>query len=725
MGNATQRAVLDLFEAWLEAPPDRRDADLAAQLHDRPAMLAAIHRLIAAQDRAGLLPTEPPTPTAMRPPLPPPDRVGAYRLVRPIGSGGMGLVFEGERDDGVYTRSVAIKLIRRGLFSARAAAQFAAERQMLARLRHPHIAQLFDGGVTPEGESFIVMELITGLSITDHCRRLDGHLDRRARIALMRDVCDAVQFAHQQLIVHADIKPNNIVVDADYGVKLLDFGIARMIGDPDDDAPRAQTPAFSSPQQAAGAAPTPADDIFALGRVIIALTDDAPVDHELDAVINCATAPLPNDRYGTASALSADLERWLLARPVKALPNSQRRTARMFVRRHWLGVGTAALALLALVAAATISTTLYLRAETARRQAEVRFGEVRQLSGYLLTDVTGALQRFPGTSALRHDLADRGRIYLETLARIPGAPLDMRLEVARGYATTASILGQPGLQSLGDPRAAKRDLAIAEPQLRRLLAETHGRSDVALAMAQALTTHAAIAHVTDNNPRLGARLFEQACDLARPAAAARPADANAYLALFRCQLGLANLYDYEGRYAEIVAPLDAAVATLNRLDTAVPATAADAVDRALGRGNALILRGDTHYYTSGKGSGLPWYRAAVDALAAAQARYPDGRLLERLAWAEYCVGSVLRELGAPTAALVAVEKGVVAADLMTIFETSPRAGRMATILHMERATTLGALRRFGPAITEAQATMVRIRDLARRYPDDYEAARWG
>lgn len=722
MGDDTQLAALDLFEAWLEAPADRRDHDLAAQTRDQPGLLAAVQRLIRAETRAGMLPTEPPEPGEPIAETPPPERVGVYRLIRLIGSGGMGLVYRGERDDGVYTRTVAVKLIRRSLFSGRAAAQFAEERQILAKLRHPHIAQLFDGGVTPDGESYIVMELIAGLAITDHC---DGHgLDRRERMRLMRDVCDAVQFAHQQLIVHADIKPSNIVIDDDYGVKLLDFGIARMIDAvPDADAPRAQTPAFASPQQAAGAAPTPADDIFALGRVIDALTLEAPVNRELAAVIACATAPLPQDRYGTASALSADIERWLQGQPVRALHASRRRTAAMFVRRHWLGVGVATVAVLALVAAVVISTTLYLRAEAARRQSEARFAEVRQLSGYLLTDVTDALQHFPGTSALRHDLADRGRSYLETLSRVPGAPLDMRLEVARGYATTADILGQPGLQSLGNPRAAKRDLAIAEPRLRQLLAETHGRADVALALAQALTTHAAIVHVTDNNPRLGAQLFEQACALASPVVVAEPRNAAAYTAQFRCRLGLASLYDYEGRYADIVPPLDAAFATLRAFDAAVPVTPNDAVDRAMGRGNALILRGDTQYYTVSKASSLPWYRAAVATFADAQAKYPDGRLLERLAWADYNVGSVFGELNQSREYLEMIEKGLATANLMLTFEKSPRAWRMVTMLRMQRAVALGSVRRFPEAIKEAEAAIQTIRSLAQRRPDDFEAAR--
>ncbi|MGI4880220.1 MAG: serine/threonine-protein kinase [Janthinobacterium lividum] len=463
--DAVERDALDIFETWLDAPPATRDADLAQQLGDRPSVLAQVSRLIAAQANNPMLPTEPPAPTDRIFARPPPERVGAYRLIEEIGQGGMGLVFRGERDDGVFSHTVAVKLIRRSLFSGTATAQFASERQILARLRHPHIAQLFDGGVTSDGESYIVMELIEGRSITEHCDAVG--LGVRRRIELMRDVCDAVQFAHQHLIVHADIKPSNVIIDDRYGVKLLDFGIARMIdvslteaADRSPTGARAQTPAFASPQQATGARATPADDVFSLGRLLAALLDDrAAVPAELAAVVAHATAVDPAARYATASALSADLTRWLAGRPVSALPATRWRTATMFVRRNWLAVGSAVLAVAALIATAVVTTTLYVRAEHERGLAEQRVGEVRQLASYLLNDVTGQLQRFPGTSQLRSDLAGRGRSYLETLSRVKGAPLDMRFEVARGYATTARILGQPTVQNLGNPRAAKRDLA--------------------------------------------------------------------------------------------------------------------------------------------------------------------------------------------------------------------------------------------------------------------------
>ena len=462
------RLALDAFDAWLDDRPAARDDNLTLRLGDRPYLLDRVRRLIRSHGHAAALPTEPPVPA---PPVEPrawPDRIGPYRIAAIIGEGGMGRVFRGERDDGLFDHAVAIKLIRRTLFAGAAADQFAVERQILARLRHPHIAQLFDGGVTLDGDPYIVMELIDGVAIDDHCAAVRP--DRRARLALVRDVCAAVQFAHQNLIVHADIKPGNIIIDPRHGVKLVDFGIARLL-DAAAAAPSAasRTPGFASPARLAGVAAVPADDVFALGQVTAELIDDGtPVPHQLAAVVARATARDPAVRYPTVEAFAADLDRWLRGMPVKALPAPLSLVGGMFVRRHpFASVATLAAAV-GLMVATLVTTTLYVRAETARHSAERRFDEVRALSRYLLTDLTDRLEGVVGTTELRHDLAAKGRGYLEALGSVPDAPRDVRLEVARGYVTTGRIAGQPGLQSLGDPVAAKRDLARAETILDRL-----------------------------------------------------------------------------------------------------------------------------------------------------------------------------------------------------------------------------------------------------------------
>jgi serine/threonine-protein kinase len=390
----------------------------------------------------------------------------------------------------------------------------------------------------------------------------------------------------------------------------------------------------------------------------------------------------------------------------------------MFVRRRWLGVGLSAFAVLALIGATAITSLLYVRAETARRQSERRFAETRQLSRYLLIDVTDTLQHFPGTSRLRHDIALRGRSYLETLSRVPGAPLDMQLEVAQGYTRTGTILGQPGLQSLGDPRLAKRDLAVAETSLRRLMVEAHDRPDVALALADALSTRAAIAHVTDNDAAGGARLFREACALAQGVVAQQPRNGKARLAQARCLAGLANIDDYEGRFPAMKALLEASFAALRHVPDG-----ADDVGRAMALGNAYNLAGDYFYYTNRHAASLPMYARAVDVLERARTRDPDVRLLERVAWADYNYAGTLDVLNRDQEALAVVDKGVAAADLMLYFEKSPRAHHIDNGLHGQRSVILSALKRFPEAIAEGEAALAAFRVAAAAAPDDFEAAR--
>ena len=663
MTTGSDRAALDAFAAWLDDPTLVRDARLADRLRDAPDLAAPVARLIRAHGDAAMLPTEPPVPAAPVAARAWPARVGPYRLVAMIGEGGMGAVFRGERDDGLFTQTVAIKLIRRTLFAATAADQFGIERQILARLRHPHIAQLFDGGVTVDGDPFIVMELIDGTAIGDHCAARG--LDRRGRVALLRDVCAAVQFAHQNLIVHADIKPGNILIDPRHGVKLLDFGIARLLdggpGAPDG----ARTPDYGSPARLAGVAAVPADDVFALGRVTAELLDDGtPLPAQLAGIVARATAPDPVDRYPSVEAFAADLDRWQRGQPVRALPAPPARVAAMFIRRHPAASAATAAAVAGLLLAVGVTTHLYVRAETARASAERRFDEVRQLSRYLLTDLTDQLQGFAGTAGLRHDLAAKGRTYLEALDRVPDAPRDVRLEVARGYVTTARIAGQPGLQSLGDPVGAKRDLARAEAILDGMGSAAHNPA-ADLTRADLLTTRAGIVHVLDNHAAAALPLYAAACRLADRAAGGQPTAATA-LARARCLLGIANIGDYEAHYDAMRAPLAGVLAALDFAPGIDPVTA-----RQL-RGNTLILSGDVDYYSGDKLRALADYRAAADTLATGSATSAaDARLLDRGAWADYNVASTLDDIGRHAEALAAVDRGVAHADLVLSLREKP------------------------------------------------------
>jgi len=237
---------------------------------------------------------------------PAPESLGPYRILGLLGRGGMGDVYLGERSDGVFDRKVAIKLLRRGMDSDEVLARFSRERRILARLEHPHIARLLDGGASPDGRPYFVMELVDGEPITRYCRSKSAGIDERLRLVL--DACDAVSTAHRSLVVHRDLKPSNVLVTRDGEVKLLDFGIAKLLGPDDGERSDAETraglrlltPAYAAPEQVRGEPVTTATDVWALGALLYELL----------------TGGLPHRREGLSAAeLSAAADADSVARP--------------------------------------------------------------------------------------------------------------------------------------------------------------------------------------------------------------------------------------------------------------------------------------------------------------------------------------------------------------------------------------------------------------------------
>lgn len=703
-----ERRVLEVFEEALTWHSGQRDAELARRFPDEPDLTAAVRRLISADERADLLPTQPPEPVSPFE-IAPPERVGAYRLVELIGKGGMGQVYRGERVEGGFDQSVAIKLMRGGLFSASAAEQFALERRILARLRHPHITQLFDGGLTPDGLSYIVMERVEGLPITEHSDAAGLSLRDRARLFLQ--VCAAVEHAHANGVVHADIKPSNVVVDRGVGVKVLDFGIAALIDAARQDAlPRAHTARYASPEQQAGEPATPGDDVFALGRLLEDLAQPTRPDPELSAVIAQATAARRKDRYATARDLAADVDRWLGRYPVQARRASPRRSALFFARRHPWALGSAGAAALSLVVALAVTTTLYIRSEE-------RLAQVRGLSTYLLDDVAQALLRSPGTAQLRLQVAHRGRSYLEDL----GAPIwrpDIRLEVARGYSSTGEALTQVGGHAVGNVVAGKADLARAEAELRRLLARSPGDQAAELTLVRTLNARAAVLQNIQNDAVGASKVYAEACRRAERLLARRLRDPDAHFARLDCLSGQANLLNYEGRFAAMPPILDKLIAG----HRALPA-GADPDRAALGLAKAYNLLGDARYFLDSPAAALPVYRQAAAVLDQAQARRRDVRILDTLAFTQFNIASTLQEMGRAREELAAIQRGVEVSAILGSFETSPRARHVDNIVRMQLAVALSDNGRHDEAIAAAVAGVEARRAAARAQPGDYNVAR--
>jgi len=286
--------------------------------------------------------------------LQPGDVLGAWKLERQIAQGGMGSVFLAQRCDGHFEQSVAIKFLR-GIASAEALAYLAQERQILARLTHPNIARLLDGGATPRGQPYLVMEHIDGVAIDAYCRARP--LPLRVLLSLFRTVCAAVGAAHQHLIVHCDLKPANILVTADGRPLLLDFGIAQMLDAAVTDgdagtAHRAHTPRYASPEQRDGQALSTATDVYSLGMLLTELLLDrqggagmlAPgriADRELRAIARKATCDDPGLRYPSVDALAQDLQHYQDREPVQARGASLAYRLRKLVQRRWTWIGVA------------------------------------------------------------------------------------------------------------------------------------------------------------------------------------------------------------------------------------------------------------------------------------------------------------------------------------------------------------------------------------------------
>lgn len=469
----------ELFDAAVALAPEARarflddecatDAELRAELEGLLAADAQAHDPLAASVAQGTAEHfDDAAPWLGR-------RIGNYRILRELGRGGMGSVFLAERADAEYESRVAIKLIR-GFPTPAALERLRRERQLLAGLVHPHIARLLDGGTTDEGQPYLVMEHVDGMLLAQW---LDANRPTLAqRLRLFQQLCAAVHFAHQNLIVHSDLKPANVMVRSDGTPALLDFGIARLNA-PDARGERvtelrAFTPEYASPEQLRGVAVTTASDVYALGLILYELLcgkvyksggsaeswrlarpgrivrgakqdwlrADAPrIDGDLEHVVRRALDEDPARRYPSAAALADDIERYFDGRVLAAGPDRIGYRIAKFVRRHRLGVGIAALALAAIVIAASwlaVERTRALRAEAQARTEAHTANEVTDFLVGLFQDADP--QRTRGNDVSAHELLDQAR------ARLDAAPIAQTQVQARLLTTLGEIyisIGQP------------------------------------------------------------------------------------------------------------------------------------------------------------------------------------------------------------------------------------------------------------------------------------------
>ena len=341
----------DDFERLRALSADAREAALAALPMDEDER-ATLRRLLDADTDADDPLARVLAAGATRLAQPRDDRFGPYRLIRELGSGGMGTVFLAERVDGGFAQAVAIKLLR-GFPTAEGLRRLRRERQILATLDHPHIARLLDGGETSDGQPWLALEHVDGLPLFDYAAQHAPRL--RERLALFDAMLDAVAHAHQRLVIHRDLKPANVLVNAAGEVKLLDFGIARLVdvdtADARDTSTRVFTLGYASPEQRDGRAVTTASDIYSLGVLLrelvggssrpLATLPALPLDAELAGIIAKASDDDPARRYASAGEFRDDLDRYRSGRPVRAARLTRAYRLRKFVSRHRIGVGAA------------------------------------------------------------------------------------------------------------------------------------------------------------------------------------------------------------------------------------------------------------------------------------------------------------------------------------------------------------------------------------------------
>ena len=456
------------------------------------------------------------------------DRVGPYRVVREVGRGGMGRVYLASRADGQFEQTVALKAIKRGMDSEAVLRRFHQERQILARLQHPAIARLLGGGVADDGRPYFAMEYVQGTTIRAHCDQHGLSVDRR--LALFEQVCDAVAYAHRNLVVHRDLKPSNILVTPEGQVKLLDFGIARLL-DTDDPAitvadARPMTLDYAAPEQVRGGAVTTATDVYALGVLLYELlagrrpydtdgrdgydvqraiveddprrpstvvlqppptrtpttrTQDTGATHglaprrlrrrltgDLDQIALKALRKDPDGRYQTAEALRDDVARHRAGLPVLARPATLGYRLRAFARRHRAGVATGAVAALLLVGTVAFYTA---RLADERDRAQQEAHRAQETALFLRTLFEGADPSVArGTELTARDLLDQGRRRVE----------DQLRETPRVQAEMLGLIGEV-YASLGLYPAADSALTRAF-ELRRAVGEALPEAHAAAAL---------------------------------------------------------------------------------------------------------------------------------------------------------------------------------------------------------------------------------------------------
>lgn len=504
--------VSPYLDEVLEIPAERRAAWLLDLAKKDPPLASLVHVLLEEQERLkqeGFLEK----PVLRGDGGLAGQKIGAYTLVSQLGQGGMGTVWLAKRSDGRFERQAAVKFVRLALSGRATEERFKREGSILGRLAHPHIAELLDAGISADGNPYLILEYVDGVPIDQYC---DEHkLDVDARIRLFLDVLSSVAEAHANLIVHRDLKPSNVLVRHDGQVKLLDFGIAKLLAAEDSasstvltlDGASALTPRFAAPEQVSGGNVTTATDLYALGVLLyLLLTGQHPAGPgiqspaellkaiveleaprasgtvpfqggvaekrsatpeklrrqlrgDLDTILSKALKKNPQERYSSVTAFADDLRRYLKHEAISVRPDTLAYRTTKFVRRNLPLVATAAAAIALVIGSLT---TGLLVANRERKIAEQRFSQVRQLANKFIAldqDIRG----LPGSTKIRMQMVSDSQQYLSSLGGDVHGDKNLALDIAYAYVRVAHAQGDPTSPNLGqfDQAAASLNKASA------------------------------------------------------------------------------------------------------------------------------------------------------------------------------------------------------------------------------------------------------------------------
>ncbi len=755
MSDPSWQKIKDIFADAMELPSAEREEFVRSQTDD-DAIYQEVISLLAASDETEPILEKHGLGLAERAAEQPPDyreRIfGNYRIIREIGTGGMGSVFLAERSDGAFAMQVALKIVRQSVADSELIERFRQERQILASLHHPNIAALLDGGLSEKGEPFLAMEYVEGRTLTEHC----SELSTEEKLRIFLKVCAAVSYAHRNLVVHRDLKPGNILVTPDGEPKLLDFGLAKVFegdGTAEQTRLRAFTPAYASPEQILGGRISTASDQYSLGVILYELlTGQKPFDLEgrsLDEIVRSLESgeamspsaavqkthgmvtPLPGDldnitlkalrreperRYTSVEALADDVERYLDGRPVTARPNTFGYLASRFVSRHKTPVIAAAVVLIAVIAGLTASLWQAAIARAERDRAEQRFQEVRRLSTSFLFEIAPRIERLEGSTETRQILVTRALEYLNNLADEKSNDAELQLELAQAYQKIGDLQGNPAKPNLGDYIGAVSSFERA----RSIIANLPDSYENRLRLA-GISNAVAKIHFAQRQMKLSLEEAERASAIYKDLLAEQPDSIELKRAFLANQVDHAYTYAINNQY-EIAVPM--LRETLDRLSEL------DQSDREIARLSALA----TGYLSNS----LSWDNKQAEAEAVNEkavvraadiaARYPRDPEVQKAVYEVYTLASSTFESIKNDVSLAWAEKALAVAQTASAIDPADEQGRFILAKARSRVgITLGLNKRTAEALaalSEAERSLTQLIEREPRntiYLDDLSA----